>query len=147
MPPGPPVPKIVDVTNTSIDISWIPPLYNGGGEILGYHIERCLVGEKDWVRCTEFRCKDRKYTVTGLTEGADYYLRVYAVNDAGHGAPGMTEPVQAKEPEGELKNFLQIVRNEDLKSFSNNQPKLRYYSRLFNTHLSNYNKIFKSALI
>lgn len=124
MPPGPPVPKIVDVTNTTIDISWVPPLYNGGGEILGYHVERCLVGEKDWVRCTEFRCKDRKYTVTGLTEGADYYLRVYAVNEAGHGAPGMTEPVQAKEPEGTLKttcgtfSFLQTVSvTEDLKLF------------------------------
>lgn len=100
MPPGPPVPKIVDVTNTTIDISWVPPLYNGGGDILGYHVERCLVGEKEWVRCTESRCKDRKFTITGLTEGADYNIRVFAVNEAGHGAPGMTEPVQAKEPEG-----------------------------------------------
>lgn len=99
VPPGPPVPRIVDTTNTTVEIAWIPPLYNGGGDILGYHVERCLVGEKEWIRSTEFRCKECKYTLTGLTEGADYNIRVYAVNEAGHGVPGMTEPVQVKEPE------------------------------------------------
>lgn len=59
-----------------------------------------LAGEKDWTRSTEFRCKELTYTVTGLTEGADYYIRVIAVNDAGPGAPGVTEPVTVKEPEG-----------------------------------------------
>lgn len=92
------MPKIVDTTNTTVDISWIPPLYNGGGEILGYHVEYCLVEEKNWARSTEFRCKECKYTLTGLTEGADYYIRVFAVNEGGNGKPGMTEPVQVKEP-------------------------------------------------
>lgn len=59
-----------------------------------------LVGDKDWTRSTEFRCKELMYTVTGLTEGADYYIRVVAVNDAGPGAPGVTEPVAVKEPQG-----------------------------------------------
>lgn len=60
-----------------------------------------LAGEKEWTRSTEFRCKDLTYTVTGLTEGADYYIRVLAVNDAGPGAPGVTEPVTVKEPQGQ----------------------------------------------
>lgn len=38
--------------------------------------------------------------MTGLTEGADYYIRVIAVNDAGPGAPGVTEPATVKEPQG-----------------------------------------------
>lgn len=38
--------------------------------------------------------------MTGLTEGADYYIRVIAVNDAGPGAPGVTEPVTVAEPQG-----------------------------------------------
>lgn len=59
-----------------------------------------LAGEKEWTRSTEFRCKDLTYTVAGLMEGADYYIRVVAVNDAGPGAPGMTEPVMVKEPQG-----------------------------------------------
>lgn len=59
-----------------------------------------LAGEKEWTRSTEFRCKDLTYTVAGLMEGADYYIRVVAVNDAGPGAPGVTEPVMVKEPQG-----------------------------------------------
>lgn len=59
-----------------------------------------LVGEKNWTRSTEFRCKELTYTVTGLKEGGDYYIRVIAVNDAGPGAPGVTEPVTVKEPLG-----------------------------------------------
>lgn len=38
--------------------------------------------------------------MTGLTEGADYYIRVIAVNDAGPGAPGVTEAVTVTEPQG-----------------------------------------------
>lgn len=38
--------------------------------------------------------------MTGLKEGGDYYIRVIAVNDAGPGAPGVTEPVTVKEPLG-----------------------------------------------
>lgn len=60
-----------------------------------------LAGEKEWTRSTEFRCKDLTYTVSGLTDGADYYIRVIAVNDAGPGAPGVTEPVTVKEPQGQ----------------------------------------------
>lgn len=63
-------------------------------------LSQVLAGEKDWSRSTEFRCKELTYTVTGLTEGADYYIRVLAVNDAGPGAPGVTEPVTVKEPQG-----------------------------------------------
>lgn len=59
-----------------------------------------VAGEKEWTRSTEFRCKDLTYTVAGLMEGADYYIRVVAVNDAGPGAPGVTEPVMVKEPQG-----------------------------------------------
>lgn len=69
------------------------------GELWFSHTQ-VVAGQKDWSRSTEFRCKDLSYTVGGLTEGADYYIRVLAVNDAGPGAPGVTEPVTVKEPEG-----------------------------------------------
>lgn len=39
--------------------------------------------------------------MTGLIEGADYYIRVIAINEAGPGAPGVTEPVTVKEPQGQ----------------------------------------------
>lgn len=40
VPPGPPVPWIVDTGKDSVVVAWKPPLYNGGGDILGYHVEK-----------------------------------------------------------------------------------------------------------
>ncbi|XP_030613936.1 titin-like, partial [Archocentrus centrarchus] len=123
LPPGPPIPWIVDTGKDSVVVAWKPPLFNGGGDILGYHVEKVLMGEKDWTRSTEFRCKELTYTVTGLTEGADYYIRVLAVNDAGPGAPGVTEPVTVKEPQESpavdfdvsVKNGVMIKAGESLR--------------------------------
>lgn len=42
VPPGPPIPRVVDTGNDSVILAWKPPLYNGGGDILGYHIEKVL---------------------------------------------------------------------------------------------------------
>ena len=64
------------------------------------HGVQVVAGEKEWSRSTEFRCKELSYTVSGLTEGTDYYIRVLAINDAGPGAPGVTEPVTVMEPQG-----------------------------------------------
>ena len=100
VPPGPPVPTIVDTTKSTIDVTWDPPLYNGGGDILGYHIEKVMVGEKDWSRSSERLCKELKFTVTGAKMGKDYIVRVIAVNNAGEGAPGMTETVTVRDPQG-----------------------------------------------
>lgn len=76
---------------------------------LWFSCTQVLAGQKDWSRSTEFRCKDLSYTVGGLTEGADYYIRVLAVNDAGPGAPGVTEPVTVKEPEGRNNKNLRLA--------------------------------------
>lgn len=70
-----------------------------------------LAGEKQWTRSTEFRCKEQTYIVSGLTEGADYYIRVIAVNDAGPGVPGVTEPVTVKEPQGTDAQSLKLSRD------------------------------------
>lgn len=40
VPPGPPVPWIVDTGKDSVVVAWKPPLFNGGGDILGYHVEK-----------------------------------------------------------------------------------------------------------
>lgn len=42
VPPGPPTPWIVDTGKDSVIVAWKPPLYNGGGDILGYHVEKVL---------------------------------------------------------------------------------------------------------
>lgn len=40
VPPGPPVARVAATTDHSIDVEWDPPADNGGGEILGYHVDK-----------------------------------------------------------------------------------------------------------
>ncbi|NXG11373.1 TITIN protein, partial [Sakesphorus luctuosus] len=98
MPPGPPIPRVADTSATAIELEWEPPAYNGGGDITGYHVYKQLMGVKEWSRCTEKPIKVRQYTVTEVREGADYKLRVTALNAAGEGPPGETEPTTVAEP-------------------------------------------------
>lgn len=100
MPPGPPSPRVVDTSESSIEVEWEAPIYNGGGDILGYHVDKVLAGTNDWSRCTERLAKERKFTVQGVREGGDYRVRVTAVNAAGEGAPGQTETVTVRDPQG-----------------------------------------------
>lgn len=99
-PPGPPIPRVTDTSSTTIELEWEPPAFNGGGEIIGYFVDKQLVGTNEWSRCTEKMIKVRQYTVKQIREGADYKLRVSAVNVAGEGPPGETEPVTVAEPQG-----------------------------------------------
>lgn len=100
MPPGPPFPRIIDTTESSIDVEWDPPASNGGGDILGYHVDKTVAGTKDWSRSTERPWKTRVFTVYGVREGAKYLVRVIAVNGAGEGTPGLTESVIVRDPKG-----------------------------------------------
>lgn len=109
VPPGPPTPWISDTTQFSIEVSWNPPKDNGGGEILGYHVDKILFGAKDWSRSTDRLWKNQKFTVSGVREGAKYIVRVIAVNAAGEGPPGLTEPVIVREPQGNPSKTLAIA--------------------------------------
>lgn len=40
VPPGPPVARVAATTDHSIEVEWDPPADNGGGEILGYHVDK-----------------------------------------------------------------------------------------------------------
>jgi len=93
---------VLDTTESSIDVEWDPPTYNGGGEILGYHVDKTMAGSKDWSRSTERPWKNRTFTVFGVREGAKYIVRVIACNAAGEGTPGVTEAVFVRDPQGRL---------------------------------------------
>lgn len=108
-PPGPPVPRVTDTSTTTIELEWEPPAYNGGGEIIGYFVDKQLVGTNEWSRCTEKMIKVRQYTVREIREGADYKLRVSAVNIAGEGPPGETEPVTVAEPRGNNTSSVELI--------------------------------------
>lgn len=100
MPPGPPIPHVVDTTDHSITVTWDPPADNGGADIFGYQVDKAVAGSKDWSRATERPWKNHTFTVYGVREGAKYIVRVVAVNSAGEGAPGMTDAVIVRNPAG-----------------------------------------------
>ena len=52
--PSPPVNlNASDQTQSSVQLTWEPPLKDGGGPILGYIIERCEEGKDNWIRCNK----------------------------------------------------------------------------------------------
>lgn len=61
-PPGPPgVPHGVETTEDSITISWTKPRHDGGSPILGYVIEKKLIGEDKWTKATHAHIAELTY--------------------------------------------------------------------------------------
>uniref|UniRef100_A0A803Y3E0 Titin n=1 Tax=Meleagris gallopavo TaxID=9103 RepID=A0A803Y3E0_MELGA len=85
--PGPPNnPKVVDVTRSSVFLSWSKPIYDGGSEIQGYIVEKCDVSDGEWAICTPpTGIKNTHMEVEKLVEKHEYKFRVCAVNKAGVG--------------------------------------------------------------
>uniref|UniRef100_A0A8C8AVL5 Titin n=1 Tax=Otus sunia TaxID=257818 RepID=A0A8C8AVL5_9STRI len=85
--PGPPNnPKVVDVTRSSVFLSWSKPIYDGGSEIQGYIVEKCDVSDSEWSICTPpTGIKNTHMEVEKLVEKHEYKFRICAVNKAGVG--------------------------------------------------------------
>jgi len=56
-------------------------MYDGGSDITGYVIQYAEakdegVGDEEWIKCSiPARATSKQYTVDGLTENKEYYLR------------------------------------------------------------------------
>ncbi|KAM4580373.1 myomesin-3 [Odontesthes bonariensis] len=99
---GPASPLAVQVSDVNKDyvlLTWQPPSADGASPVEGYHVEKCDLGQGEWVRCNVHIQKMCHFPVFGLKEGALYQFRVRAVNQAGDGRPSKaTEPVLTKDP-------------------------------------------------
>ncbi|XP_014665457.1 PREDICTED: twitchin-like isoform X3 [Priapulus caudatus] len=87
-PRGPVTP--IDMTNDSVTLTWQKPTDDGGAEITGYMVEKCIEGSETWIRVPGSP-SDTKFTVKNLEEGKKYKFRVSAEN-----VYGTSEPVESK---------------------------------------------------
>jgi len=67
-----------------IDLNWSAPSSNGGSAITGYRVQYATSGSGPWT--TDSTNLSTSRTITGLTNGTQYFVRVRALNAAGDGA-------------------------------------------------------------
>ncbi|KAJ8416943.1 hypothetical protein AAFF_G00328210 [Aldrovandia affinis] len=100
-PPEPPSnpAEIMDVTKTSVALSWSRPKDDGGSRVTGYYVERREVSTEKWVRHNKTHITTTMYTITGLIPDAEYMFRIIAQNDVGQSEPGpASDSVVCKDP-------------------------------------------------
>ncbi|KAG7482100.1 hypothetical protein JOB18_013030 [Solea senegalensis] len=68
-------------TDTSVLIQWAAP--KEPNNLIGYYIDQCVMGSKDWVSANHKPHKNTKFVVSGLTTGETYMFRVQAINELG----------------------------------------------------------------
>jgi titin len=84
-------------------VKWKPPASDGGMAIFNYILEKQDNLSTPWIRITENEISATEFTVSGLTEGAEYQYRVSAENKAGVGEPSPpSEPKVVKPACGEF---------------------------------------------
>jgi len=100
--PSAPVDVNLYVTSpTMLTVTWVAPTSDGGDEITGYRIEHdlspnfnslALPPNKD---SADVLADQRSFTIKDLTQGNPYFVRVYAINDAGPGTSQTASPESA----------------------------------------------------
>uniref|UniRef100_A0A8B9JNG1 Myomesin 2 n=1 Tax=Astyanax mexicanus TaxID=7994 RepID=A0A8B9JNG1_ASTMX len=68
-------------TDTSVLIQWAPP--KEPNNLIGYYIDSCVKGSKDWDSANHKPNKKTKFVVHGLKTGETYVFRVQAINELG----------------------------------------------------------------
>ena len=87
-----------DIQATSLTLVWKPVINDGGSKVTNYVVERREVGKTTWFT-VDSKIHFTHCTVKGLTEGKQYYFKVYAENAFGLGQPlECSEPLTPKNP-------------------------------------------------
>ena len=83
---------LAEAQDQQVLLSWEPPSYDGGADIIGYRIEK-KVGSDNWVvATTNTGTASTTTTLAGLSNGTEYRFRVSALNSAGAGSPSDPSP-------------------------------------------------------
>ena len=70
--------------NTQIEVTWVIPSNNGGSAVTGYSVQYKAGTSSVWLDTTHSGT-GTSFTITGLTNGTEYDVRVAAINAAGTG--------------------------------------------------------------
>ncbi|XP_046899432.1 myomesin-2 isoform X3 [Hypomesus transpacificus] len=65
-------------TKSSVFVQWDPPKHPN--KLMGFYIDACIVGSKQWAPCNHKPYKHTRFVVHGLIPGETYVFRVQAVN-------------------------------------------------------------------
>ena len=101
-PPG--TPDVSPYDSTSLAVSWTEPASGGGSAITGYKVQWKEAADS-WDTSedvSEAAATGTSHTITGLTSGTEYSVRVLAINDAGESLPsedGSGTPRETVPPE------------------------------------------------
>nr|AZI15635.1 UNC-22 [Auanema rhodensis] len=80
-------PEITDYDKDSADISWTPPLHDGGAPIEEYVVEMKEEYSPFWTEATVVPADQTNASIGNLKEGSKYEFRIRAKNKAGLGDP------------------------------------------------------------
>ncbi|NWR06579.1 MYOM3 protein, partial [Paradoxornis webbianus] len=100
--PGPPYDvRCTEVRDSSLQLHWEAPLYQGAGPVTGYFIDLCEEGAEEWKQINQQPTAATHMKVSDLETGKCYIFRVRALNKAGVGPPSLpSDPVVAKTKPG-----------------------------------------------
>ncbi|XP_076003215.1 immunoglobulin-like and fibronectin type III domain-containing protein 1 [Genypterus blacodes] len=86
-PPG--APNVVSASKTCINLTWTPPVDDGGVPITGYQLEKRKKDTNQWtaINLLNEPIEGLTYAVKDVTEGTEYEFRVSAINKSGCGDP------------------------------------------------------------
>ena len=96
-----------NLTQNSVDLEWKPPAKDGGTPVTDYIIEYRTTNRTTWSVAKVVSSKVTNYTATSLTENAEYFFRIIAVNAEGNSRPLMSSDVV--KPQRDLSKYFIIM--------------------------------------
>ncbi|XP_061674831.1 LOW QUALITY PROTEIN: titin-like [Syngnathoides biaculeatus] len=90
--------EVVDITKTTVSLSWEKPEHDGGSRLIGYVVEACKFGTEKWMKVASLKLTDFEHTIEKLNEKEQYLLRIKAINSRGASeAKELVTPVTVQE--------------------------------------------------
>jgi predicted phage tail protein len=83
--PSPPRSPVAVPGSGSVTLEWLAPVSDGGAAITDYVVQQSPSGTEGWVTVADGVSTATTATISGLTNGAQVYFRVAALNAAGTG--------------------------------------------------------------